>query len=232
VFAECSAHTIKSIITEIGGTRVAKRRRKPRNARKRRPNSARATWIFVLVLLVLGGGMLMKDHIQAAVQPQPTAHQVTVKSVSGETPAQQAFIQKVATPAVKVYRKNGQVLPSIVIAQSILESSWGTSKIFQQANNPFGIKGSYHGKTGSFVTHEYVNGERIKIHANFRIYPSLTVAIQDHDNVLKSRYLPQPAKNYQEASQKLQAGGYATDPNYAQKLNSLIVSYKLNQFDK
>lgn len=175
--------------------------------------------------------MLMKDHIQAAVQPRPT-HQVTVKSVSGETPAQLAFIQKVATPAVEVYRKNGQVLPSIVIAQSILESSWGTSKIFQQANNPFGIKGSYHGKTGSFVTHEYVNGERIKIHANFRIYPSLTVAIQDHDNVLKSRYLPQPAKNYQEASQKLQAGGYATDPDYAQKLNSLIVSYKLNQFDK
>ncbi|MFC6261827.1 glycoside hydrolase family 73 protein [Levilactobacillus fujinensis] len=203
---------------------------KRRRSRKRNSHPATATWIFVLVLLVLGGGLLIRGKIKTEIQAA-RINQTTTESSSGETAAQQKFITKMAKPAVRVYRQNGQVLPSIVIAQAILESSWGTSALFLQANNPFGVKGSYEGQSKSFPTNEYVNGKKITINANFRDYPSLTAAILDHDALLKRSYFKQTVTDYTVAAKLLQNNGYATDPKYAKKLTNLIATYNLNQYD-
>ncbi len=183
-----------------------------------------------MVLLVLGGGLLVRGKIKTEIQSQRIA-QTDTGATDNETAAQKKFIAKMAKPAVRVYRQNGQVLPSIVIAQAILESSWGTSGLFQQANNPFGVKGSYEGKSKSFWTNEYVNGKKISVRANFRDYPDLTSAILDHDALLKRSYFKQTVTDYKTAAKLLQNNGYATDPSYAKKLTNLIATYNLNDYD-
>ena len=69
------------------------------------------------------------------------------------------FINRIAASAKPVADANG-LYPSIMIAQAILESNWGTSQL---ANAPyynlFGIQGSYQGKSVIFPTHEYINGK-------------------------------------------------------------------------
>ncbi|HJE87050.1 glucosaminidase domain-containing protein [Levilactobacillus brevis] len=201
-----------------------------RTKRKSNHNPATATWIFVMVLLVLGGGLLVRGKIKTVIQSQ-RIEQTATSSTDNESAAQKKFIKKMAKPAVRVYRQNGQVLPSIVIAQAILESSWGTSQLFLQANNPFGVKGSYEGRTKSFLTNEYVNNKKISVHANFRDYPNLTAAILDHDALLKRSYFKQTVTDYETAAKLLQENGYATDPSYAKKLTNLIATYNLNQYD-
>lgn len=183
-----------------------------------------------MILLVLGGGMLIRGKIKTEMQTGQVT-QTSSSDASGETAAQQAFIKKMAKPAVRVYRENGQVLPSIVIAQAILESSWGTSALFLQANNPFGVKGSYQGSTKRFPTTEYVNNKKITVNAYFRDYPTLTAAILDHDTLLKQSYFKQTVTDYQTAAKLLQQNGYATDPHYARKLTNLIATYNLNEYD-
>lgn len=202
-----------------------------RNKRKTGTNPATATWIFVVVLLVLGGGLLMRGQIKTVIRATHVDQTSTGTVMGQTTAAQRKFIKKMAAPAVRVYQQNGQVLPSIVIAQAILESSWGTSALFQQANNPFGVKGSYQGQSKSFPTSEYVNGKKIQIHANFRDYPSLTAAILDHDALLKANYFKKTVTDYQTAAKLLQENGYATDPDYAKKLDNVIATYNLNQYD-
>lgn len=76
-----------------------------------------------------------------------------------------------AKPAVRVYKKNHQVLPSIVVAQAIIESNWGQSQLYQQADNPFGMKGNYNGNTKLFPTTEYVNGKLRKSTPIFEFIP-------------------------------------------------------------
>ncbi|MFC6274390.1 glycoside hydrolase family 73 protein [Levilactobacillus tangyuanensis] len=205
---------------------MPKRRRKQR----RQNNPATATWIFVMVLLVLGSGIMLRGKIKTEFQ-RATVTNTSSSSSDNESENQRKFIKEMAAPAVRVYRQNGQVLPSIVIAQAILESSWGTSELFVQANNPFGVKGSYEGRTKTFPTTEYVNGKKIQVNANFRDYPSLTAAILDHDALLKRSYFKQTVTNYQEAAKLLQANGYATDPRYAKKLTNVIATYNLNEYD-
>lgn len=208
---------------------MPKRRRRKRKTTNSNP--ATATWIFVIVLLVLGGGMLMRGKIKTVMQSTRVEQTGSSDQNDGETAAQKKFIKKMAAPAVRVYRQNGQVLPSIVIAQAILESSWGTSDLFLQANNPFGVKGSYQGQSKSFLTSEYVNGKKIQVRANFRDYPSLTAAILDHDALLKQSYFKQTVTDYKTAAKLLQTNGYATDPKYAAKLDNVIATYNLNQYD-
>src|SRR5699024_10119279 len=60
--------------------------------------------------------------------------------------SQQAFIQSVAPGAIQGWNEY-KVLPSITVAQAIVESGWGRSALSTQAHNLFGIKGSYNGNS-------------------------------------------------------------------------------------
>ncbi|WP_125766790.1 glycoside hydrolase family 73 protein [Lapidilactobacillus wuchangensis] len=146
----------------------------------------------------------------------------------------QLFIDQVASGAISGWNKYG-VLPSVSIAQSILESGWGKSDLSTVANNLFGIKGSYLGQSIIMPTQEYVNGSWITVNAQFRKYPDWNASIEDHGNFLysNSRYSSLlGVTEYQKVTQILQNAGYATAPNYAQVLNQIIEQYNLVQYDQ
>ncbi|MEK8128648.1 glycoside hydrolase family 73 protein [Paenibacillus filicis] len=141
------------------------------------------------------------------------------------------FIAKIA-PLAQVEQLRTSVLASITIAQGALESAWGRSA---PGNNLFGIKGA--GTTQD--TKEYINGQWVTIKAGFRAYPDWTGSIVDHSDFLvqNGRYARAgffqacAALDYKGAARALQQAGYATDPNYANKLISLIESNGLQKYD-
>ena len=134
------------------------------------------------------------------------------------------------------------VLPSITAAQAILESGWGTSSLAKSPNhNLFGIKNSedWIGETVTVPTQEYVSGEFITVNATFRKYASWNDSVVDHVKFFtgtewrKNNYRKVVNEiDYRIAAQELKNAGYATDPNYAGKLISLIETYKLYEWDE
>lgn len=147
------------------------------------------------------------------------------------------FIQKVAPIAENEQRQN-HVLASITIAQAALESDWGQSELSQKYNNLFGVKGTGT-NSAMMTTKEYVNGQWITVKASFTVYPSWAASIAAHTKLLvdglegdRNHYQQViDATNYETAAEALQINGYATDPNYAQKLIAIIQKYKLYQYD-
>lgn len=206
---------------------LAKKKRRT----KKNNSQGVATIIFLLALLVIGGGMGVRYVMNQVIADRQVQTSQPANTETPEQRQQHRFINSVAQPAVNVYQANHQVLPSIVIAQAIVESNWGHSQLYQEANNPFGIKGSYNGHTRSFPTNEYINGKEERINDNFRVYPNLKAAILDHDQVVAQQFLPPHVTNYRTAAKLLQQNGYATDPTYAKKLINVINTYTLNRFD-
>lgn len=164
-------------------------------------------------------------------------------------PAQNAaFIKSAATAAQQCERQTG-VPASITVAQAILESGWGAHHM-GNANNYFGIKAQV-GEEGKIdfgkiatgyvdqLTKEYdKNGNAYTITAHFRAYANMNDSFVDHGIFLtgNARYrtaLDAYAKS-RDANQfahGLQNAGYATDPNYANTLISLMKKYDLYQFN-
>lgn len=133
---------------------------------------------------------------------------------------------------------NTKILPSVIVAQAILESARGTSELARKANNLFGIKGNYNGQSYTVKTKEYLNGKWTTVNAAFKKYPSYRESIIDHGNFFTST--PWRTQNYQRVlnandyktqAKALQACGYATDPAYASKLINLIETNNLSSLD-
>lgn len=148
------------------------------------------------------------------------------------------FITQIAN-SIKGQKLN--VLPSVTIAQAMLESNWGKSDLAINGKNLFGIKASkdWKGEIYTKQTKEQDSSKTYTITANFRKYKSWLESIQDHDKFFVStpwriqnyqRVLK--STNYKEQAQALQACGYATDREYANKLINLIEKYNLQEFDK
>lgn len=143
------------------------------------------------------------------------------------------FLEIIKEMAIDDMKKTG-VLASLTIAQALLESQYGNSGLTKSANNLFGIKGEYKGQSITLPTAEYENGMRKIIQAKFRKYPSWEASLEDHSNFLKQykRYTKVlSAKDYKKACHAIEAAGYATDPQYAEKLINLIERYKLYAYD-
>ena len=144
----------------------------------------------------------------------------------------QDFIKKIGILANQNMRKT-KILASLTIAQAILESNWGQSGLTLRANNLFGIKGEYNGQYEIAKTSEYYNGEWVTVDAKFRKYPSWTESIQDHSELLqKPRYQNLiGVTDYTLACKLIREDGYATDPEYTNKLISIIEYYGLTKYD-
>lgn len=143
------------------------------------------------------------------------------------------FISSISKACQEVYKNGGNLLPSVSIAQAILESGWGKSKLAIEGKNLFGIKGAYEGKWITLNTREYINNKWITVQANFRKYPSFYESILDHDNLISNtRYKKvKVSDDYKEQCIQLQNCGYATDPNYANLLIQLIKENNLTKYD-
>jgi peptidoglycan hydrolase-like protein with peptidoglycan-binding domain len=144
------------------------------------------------------------------------------------------FINSISQGAVKGYTDYG-ILASLTMAQAILESAWGSSKLSQKANNLFGIKAnsSWGGKRITMETAEWYGDKKQIVKADFRAYDSFNESIEDHNKLLSySRYKSlSECRDYKSACQKIYECGYATDPKYPDKLIRLIEENKLYEFD-
>ena len=150
---------------------------------------------------------------------------------SWQSPAE--FVDAILPHAQRAASKLN-VDPMAIVAQAVLETGWG-QRVMQDAKgeysfNLFGIKASagWGGNTVSKQTLEYRNGIAAREVAAFRSYASIESAFDDYVRFLQEnpRYQSALEKN-KEAKQwgfELQKAGYATDPNYGNKIASLLKS--------
>ena len=170
----------------------------------------------------------------AAYAAQAPASSVDLNSLhfSNNSRSQQ-FIQSVAQGAIDGWNQY-RVLPSITVAQAILESGWGQSSLSTSAHNLFGIKGSYNGHSVVMRTREVYGGRSVYVNANFRAYANNSESVTDHGRFLNvnSRYRNLLGDtNSVSVANKLRQDGYATDPSYANSLINLVRTYNLTQLD-
>ncbi len=141
------------------------------------------------------------------------------------------FVQQHASAAQAVERTSG--LPaSYLLGQAGHESGWGQREIRMKDGSPsfnlFGIKagGDWKGKVAEVTTTEYVDGVAQKTVGRFRAYDSYAESYQDFARLIGNspRYAQarQQTGSVQDWAQGLQDAGYATDPNYADKLSRAI----------
>jgi flagellum-specific peptidoglycan hydrolase FlgJ len=126
--------------------------------------------------------------------------------------------------------KNYGIPASIILAQGILESGAGLGDLAVSANNHFGIK-CHKDWTGESVRHDDDSDQEC-----FRKYKDPAESFKDHAVFLtgRSRYatlFSLPKGDYIAWAKGLRAAGYATDPNYPEKLINYIERYNLHQYD-
>lgn len=188
---------------------------------------------------IVGTAMVGCSVAAPLVQPVPVQ--------ADETPVQfgarintAAFITEIATYAQPIAQAN-DLYASVMIAQAVVESGWGSSALSQAPYyNLFGIKGSYQGQTVYMNTLEFLNNQWVNKKEPFRQYPSFAESFNDNVYVLRNTSFgngyyyagtwKSNTRSYTDATACL-TGRYATDPGYASKLNNIITTYGLTQYD-
>ena len=137
------------------------------------------------------------------------------------------FFNNLAPIVVNEYiRRHGEyrLYPSTVLAMAALESGYNLN-----AETLFGIKGE-----GQVLdTTEYIDGHYVNVKDSFKCYPSLTASVQGlYDLMQLDRYRPAcDCTDWEEECRQIQKCGYATDPDYADKLIAIINTNKLTMFN-
>lgn len=152
----------------------------------------------------------------------------------------QKFVNTIKNHAINA-AKNSGMLAYVLAAQACLETGYGTSDLARNANNLFGIKGTYNGQSYTKKTAEQkTNGQVYYVNAAFRKYPSFTESFQDRIAFFTSTtwrtqvYKPvtdAKLKGYKAQVKALHDSPYATDKQYDKKLLNIIEQYKLYEWD-
>lgn len=163
-------------------------------------------------------------------QSSPTSQSKKSSKTKSNTSYAFAYIEKFASVSVSEMKAH-RIPASITLAQGILESASGRSRLARKANNHFGIK-----------CHSNWKGERISHDDNsvaecFRKYDNPEQSYKDHSFFLtsKKRYsslFRLKTTDYKGWAYGLRRAGYATDSRYPQKLIAIIERYNLSRFDK
>lgn len=149
----------------------------------------------------------------------------------------QEFIEQIAAYVKKYAASFGICVHSPIIAQAILESGWGKSKLAAIYHNYFGLKcgTKWKGKSVNLTTQEeYEPGTLTTIKDNFRVYGNMEEGVKGYFEFIQlSRYqnlkgITDP-KKYLET---IKSDGYATSSTYVQNNMRLIEQYNLTQYDK
>ena len=121
--------------------------------------------------------------------------------------------------------------PEVLIAQSALETGWGKySRHFDDGDNSFSLFGikadsAWQGKSIFVSTLEFKDGTMQREQANFRAYDSVSDAFNDYVKFIQDNPRYQQALengfNPKAYAEELQKAGYATDPNYAKKIERI-----------
>ena len=148
---------------------------------------------------------------------------------------QNAFILKIG-PAARASMQATGIPASFTIAEAALESGWGGSQLAAQAMNLFGVKAdpSWRGDVLTMPTREFLKGAWCVVQARWRRYSNWQGCMDDHAAFFRQnpRYAKALAcKDGLSFARAVAAAGYATDPQYADKIISVIRAHKLDQLD-
>lgn len=194
-----------------------------------------------------GPGQLQPLPPQPQLPRQPGTPNSQPEQLSGQPPPAQPVAAQ-SNPPLAVAEFQSRLMPHalqasqatgiparFMLGQAALESGWGKREIRAAdgapSHNLFGVKAgsSWKGPVVETVTTEYVNGVAQKSVEKFRAYSSYADAFRDYANLLRNnpRYANVVAQAAQGLgaegfAQGLQRAGYATDPNYADKLSRII----------
>jgi flagellar protein FlgJ len=164
---------------------------------------------------------------------EPTAD---INDPSWQPKSREDFVAAILPHAQKAAAELG-VPTRALMAQAALETGWG-QKIGKQSDggnsfNLFNIKagGSWNGASSVQATSEYGNGAWKHEDAAFRSYPSIGAAFDDYVKFLRNNPRYANALNcgdIQGFAHGLQKAGYATDPQYAQKIVGVACSAEMS----
>ncbi len=164
---------------------------------------------------------------QAAVAPAAAAND----AAPAATGKAQDFVQAHSAAAEKVAAETG-IPAAFMLGQAAHETGWGKRSIRddqgRDSNNLFGIKAgaNWTGPVTVATTTEVIDGRAVKVKARFRAYASPEESFRDYAKLISSspRYagVMQARGDAQSFAQNLQKAGYATDPQYADKLGRVI----------
>lgn len=195
--------------------------------------------LYVLLVGVLFSSCLSKQDVLQ--NPRVTTRPVPVKKQreqNPETPRPPTsytstsgleYIERYKGIAIEEMERYG-IPASIKLAQALLESGNGNSRLARQANNHFGIK----------CTPEWPGGKTYHDDDRrddcFRVYSRPEDSFKDHSQfLLRKRYaalFELDKDDYKGWAKGLKAAGYATNPRYADLLVELIERYQLYQYDR
>jgi flagellar protein FlgJ len=163
------------------------------------------------------------ESLPAVAAPEATP-KVPEKSAAG-------FVRQHTAAAEKAAAATGIPAP-FMLAQAALETGWGKRELVGRdgtnSHNLFGIKagGSWNGPTVDVTTTEYIGGQPRKLVQSFRAYASEAESFADYARLMKDspRYakVVEKAGDAKEFAMGLQKAGYATDPQYGDKLGRVI----------
>jgi LysM repeat protein len=175
----------------------------------------RTIYIFILIFLF---------SLSSCKSTKPAA------SSAGSVQSTEDYINSYKDIAVLEMKRTG-IPASITLAQGMIESDYGRSRLAREGNNHFGIK-CHSDWTGPTIRH---NDD--KKNECFRKYGKVQESYYDHSDFLKSgsRYKSLfylKADDYKGWARGLQKAGYATNPDYANMLIRKIEEYNLMMFDK
>lgn len=171
---------------------------------------------------ILPSSMAMPINAPDAMQDTVAATTATAVAASGDLVSQAKSFAKTIWPQVTAAAQVLGVPAVAVLAQTALETGWGVAA---PGNNLFGVK-AVDGQAGSArATHEVVDGVLTPQTANFRDYNSPADAVSDYIGLIQSGYQNATGQSTVAGfAQALQAGGYATDQNYAAKIVNIAQS--------
>ncbi len=181
----------------------------------------------------LSGGARSAATPGTPIKPLPPLPGLTStsKADSKLSEQQSKFVERLWQPAVAAQRETG--LPAaFIIGQAALETGWGKHEIRKPdgstGHNLFGIKASssWRGESTAALTTEFVAGKASKVTENFRTYASYADSMRDWAQLMvrSPRYsaVVRDGQTVAGFAQGLQKAGYATDPEYAEKLSKII----------
>lgn len=153
------------------------------------------------------------------------------------TEKQQRFIEEIAKNVQKYAYVYGILVHSPIIAQAILESGWGESKLAAKYHNYFGLKcgSKWTGKSVNLTTQEeYHPGTLTTIKDNFRVYDSMEEGVKGYFEFIQlQRYQNlRGITDPKEYLQTIKDDEYATSSTYVEDNYRLITQYELTEYDK
>ena len=173
---------------------------------------------------------------EARAKPQAVAYTAANEQSENRFEDAESFISSVWEHAKNAAEKIG-LNPAVMVAQAALETGWGKHIISKadgtSSNNLFNIKSdrSWQGDKASKVTLEFEQGVPVKKQASFRSYQSIKDSVNDFVDFLNENPRYQEALNNTAEPaaflDSLQKAGYATDPNYADKIKQVLKRVEL-----